>query len=284
MVKSLTLFLSFLLTGLFALSQNTGEKNMLIDCFSKKVQDSLLEKYIDSSAENYGYNSPQWQLYCDSLIHICPNIASVYQLKALPFIKYGEYEKAFALEDKAVELDPERYTAYRGFLKCIFTKDYENAIIDFQKAQQLTPNSYEMDHTFFFYEGLCNLELGNYIRAEENMKRDIFIQTGNDQSKSAHFNSWFYLGVLYYEMGNYPAAREALLKCTAQYMQHSNANYYIAMSYRAEKNEALAKEYLQISKRSFEQGYGINEGNIYYVNYPHLIRMYELEQALADKK
>jgi len=244
----------------------------------------LIEKYLVKGAEKYSYNSPQWQLYCDSLIAICPNIAEAYQLKAIPYIKYGDYAKAFPLEDKAVELEPKNYTAYRGFLKCIFTKDYEGAIIDFKKAQQLTPNSYEMDHTYPFYEGLCNLELGNYSLAEENFKKDILIQTGGDTAKQnkVHFNTFLYIGILYYEMKDNEKARKNLQKCIAVYKAHPDANYYLGMLYKREQNTELKNKYLEIAKQAKSKGYSMNEDNLYYAYYPHQITLYEINTALQQ--
>jgi tetratricopeptide (TPR) repeat protein len=275
MEKWLILFPSLLLVS-FCRCQTLQQKSCSCDCSDKKVQDSLVEKYIDEGAQElpYLYNDPRWILYCDSVIILCPNIAYAYQQKAIPFIKNGEYEKAFSLEDKAAELEPEAYTSYRGFLKCIFTKDYKGAIIDFKKAQRLTPNGYEMDHTYLFWQGVSNLELGNYTEAENNLKQDISIQTNGDTTKTAHFNTLFYCGVLYYEMKNYPMAKKYLLECLSQYKEHTNANYYIAMVYKMENNYELEKKYLQNTKQAFEQGYGINEDNVYYANYPHQIRLY----------
>ena len=280
MVKSLISFLSLVLTFSFCIAQNKQDSIVTCNCNSKTVQDSLVEKYIDSGAEKHSYNTPQWNLYCDSLIHICPNIAVAYQHKAIPFIKNGEYEKAFALEDKAAMLDPIIYTSYRGFLKCIFTKDYRGAIIDFKKAQQLVPNGYEMDHTFFFYIGLCYLEMNKYSLAEENLKHDVLVQTGGDTTQTIHFNTSFYLGVLYYEMKNYSLAKQYLLRCLNVYKQHPDANYYLGLIYKKENNNSLANEYLHIAKQAFEDKYGLNEDNVYYANYPHQIRLYEVEQAL----
>lgn len=281
MAKSLILFLSFLLVATCCFSQLTQ-----IDCADKKVRDSLIEKYLDKGAAKYSYNSPQWQLYCDSLIAICPNIARAYQLKAIPYIKYGDYATAFPLEDKAVELEPKNYTAYRGFLKCIFTKDYEGAIIDFRKAQQLTPNSYEMDHTYPFYEGLCNLELGNYLLAEENFKQDISIQTKGDLAKQnkIHFNTFFYLGVLYYEMKENEKAKENLQKCLAVFQSHPDANYYLALLYKRENNMELCNKHLSIAKTAKEKAFNINEDNIYYAYYPHQVTLYEINIELAQEE
>ena len=282
MVKSLILFLNFFIITHFCFCQAAKSPFENCDCTSKKIQDSLIVRYIDNGAEKNDYNSPIWQAYCDSLIKICPNIAVSYQLKAIPFIKMGDYATAFPLEDKAVELAPKEYTAYRGFLKCIFTKDYEAAIIDFQKAQQLTPNNYEMDHTYPFYEGLCNLELREYNKAEQNFKQDILIQTGGDQNKNIHFNSLLYIGILYYEMQKDEKAKEYLLKCLLQYKDLPDANYYLALVYKREKNIEFQNKYLQIAKQAKAKGYSLNEGNVYYVYYPHQITLYEIDKALEE--
>ena len=285
MEKLLILSLSFLLASGFCSCQVKPLHLEKCNCDNKKVQDSLISIYIDNGALKRDYNRPQWQLYCDSLINICPNIAVAYQLKAIPFIKYGDYATAFPLEDKAVELKPEYYTAYRGFLKCIFTKDYHGAITDFEKAQQLTPNNYEMDHTYFFYEGLCNLELQNYSRAEENFKRDIFLQTGGntDKENTAHFNSLLYMGILYFEMKEDKKAKEYLQKSLNIYKQLPEANYYLALVYKRENNSVLKNKYLQIAKESILNHFGLNEDNIYYANYPHHITLYEINRELKKQ-
>jgi tetratricopeptide (TPR) repeat protein len=282
MAKSLILFLSFILSIGFCSGQG-AIKSSKCDCSNRSVQDSLIEFYLDNKADRlpYIYNNPAWQFYCDSILLICPNVAYAYRQKAIPYIKNGEYEKAFALNDKAVELSPKEWTAYRGFLKCIFTKDYEGAILDFQKAQQLTPNGFEMDHTFFFFEGLCNLELGNYSKAKENFMKDILIQVGDNTKESdAHFNSLLYMGILYFEMNDNFKAKDYLIKCLNSYKELPEANYYLAMVYKKENNQELKKKYLEIAKQAKSDGYGLNEDNTYYSYYPHQITLYEINQEL----
>jgi tetratricopeptide (TPR) repeat protein len=280
MEKSLQSFLSLLLIPALAMCQSGLPTHMKVqvNCSNKKVRDSLVVHYIDNGAAKHFYNEPEWEIYCDSLIAICPNIAEVYRVKAIPYIKNGDYATAFALENKAVELDPKQWTAYRGFLKLIFTKDYEGAIIDFQKAQQLTPNGFEMDHTYFFYMGLCNLELGNYAQAEKDLKQDIFIQTQNDSSGSPHFNTLLYMGILYYEMGENALAKDYLSRCLAQYKQLPEASFYMSMIYKQEKGKESRWQYLATAKEMIKKRYGMNEDNMYYAYYPHQITLFEIEE------
>jgi tetratricopeptide (TPR) repeat protein len=207
-------------------------------------------------------------------------VAYAYQQKAVPLIKDAKYAEAFALENRAAELDPQAWLAYRGFLKCIFTKDYEGAISDFQQVARLKPGSREMDHTYPFFEGLCNLELGNYQRAEANFKEEIRQQKGPGGQQVVHFNTLFYVGVLYLEMKNYAQAQRYLAQCLKAYPQHPEANYYLGLTEQAKGNQEAARRYLLAAQKALASGYRLNEDNIYYANYPRQITDYEISQAL----
>ena len=139
-----------------------------------------------------------------------------------------------------------------------------------------------MDHTYLFYEGLCNLELGNYVKAEANFKQDISIQTSGNIEKEGdvHFNTLLYVGILYYEMKDNEKAKEYLLKCLNKYKELPEANYYLALVYKRESNTELKDKYLQIAKQTIGQ-YTNNEDNLYYVNYPHQITRFEIAEELA---
>lgn len=284
MGKLSILFLNGLFLWLPCSCQPAPEKSVSENCVSRQQQDSLMTRFVENGARRFGYNHPNWEIYFDSLIAVCPDMAYAYREKAIPYIKNGDYAKAMLLEDKAVELDPERWTAYRGFLKCIFTKDYEGAIVDFKKAQELQPGNYEMDHTYLFFQGLCNLELGHYQKAEENFKEDIFIQTGGDAGSSIHFNTLFYIGVLYYEMKDYDKAKEYLLKSIKEYKDFPDAHYYLALVYDAEGVHELKTKHLQMAKEALLVGHGISEDNTIYAYYPHQITLYEIEQELGRQE
>ncbi len=283
MGKSLILFLSFLSLSLFCNGQIIKQTIQKCDCNNKIVTDSLITKYIDNGAHKYNTNGPDFQLYLDSLISICP-LGIAYREKAIPFIMGGDYAKAFPLEDKAVELEPKTYMAYRAFLKCIFTKDYSGAIADFEKAQQLSPDGYEMDHTYFFYMGLCNLELKNYISAEENFKRDFSIQISGDKGDTPHFNSLLYTGILYYEMKNIVKAKEYLLQCLKAYTNSPEANYYLALTYNLEGDINTKRQYLRAAYEAVSNGYLLNETNETFTYYPHQITLFEVEKEINNGK
>ena len=280
MAKSWPLFLSLLALARLGHCQQTPKAAG--DCSSKAYQDTLVARYLDRGAHRVSYLSPQWGQYCDSLIAACPNIAYAYQQKAMPLIKCGEYAKSFPLIDKAVALDANKWLAYRGFLKCIFTKDYAGAIVDFQRVAKLKPNGREMDHTYAFFEGACELELGHYKLAEKAFAADMALQRGADGQGSIHFNTLWYAGMAAARLKQYAQAQTYFQQCLKAYPQHPEANYYLALNYRVQGQPALAQQHLQAAQRALIGGYRLNEDNIFYANYPAQITEYEVTQALKE--
>ena len=273
MEKLLTLFLSIVLL------QNSFGQNQL-DCNNKQFQDSLITKYLDKGAYKFGYNHPNWQVYCDSILAICPNIARVYQQKALPYIKSGDFAKAFPLEDKAAQLDPKRYLDYKAFLKCLFSKDYEGSIKDFEEAERLNPNNFVMDHSYWFYQGLCYLELKNYVQAEKCLKKDILLQTQGDSTIKAHYNSYLYLGIICLETKRYADAQSNFEETLKQYSQLPDAHFYMAMIHKELGNAKEKRHFLENAREFASKGYRQNEDQEIYSNYPHQITLYEIEEEL----
>ena len=277
MGKSLRLFLSLLLLAHCGQGQPTARAGA--PCGSQPHQDSLVARFLTNGAHRISYLDPRWALYCDSLIAACPTFAYAYQQKAMPLIKTGKYEETFALLNRAVALDPNHWLAYRGFLKCIFTKNYDGALLDFEQAARLKPNGREMDHTYPFFRGLCQLELGRFARAEAEFNRDLAQQRGADGTGDVHFNTLFYLGVLYVETKHYDRAAAYLTQCLRTYPQHPEANYYAALAYRAQGKEAAARQHLAAAQKALMAGYRLNEDNIFYANYPRQITEFEVMRA-----
>jgi TolA-binding protein len=285
MERWLTLFLSVNLiiqTG----CHTAGKISVSSKCNNRSFQDSLIRRFVDSGAEKlpYVYNNPSWGLYMDSILAVCTDVAEAYQLKAVPSIKNGEYTKAYQLDTKAAELDPARYLSYLGFLKCIFTKDYSGAITDFKKAIQIVPGGGEMDHGFYFYLGICYLKLGNYAEASFNFYNDFSEQQHGDSTREIHYNSLLYMGITKMEARNLDSAEYWLSKSLHIYPQLPEANYYLSVVYRSENKTTQEKNCLELARKFIQDGYRMNEDNMYYVNYPYQITLHEVNDRLAELK
>ncbi len=282
MARLRILFLSTLLYFLFAMQPACAQKECA-DCSNVLVIDSLIKHYIDERAEKLPlyYNDPLWQDYCDSVIRICPNAADAYQLKALTYTKYGGYEKALSLIDSAVRYDTLGFLSYRAFIKCIFTKDYSAALADFKLADSLYKSEYVMDHSHYFFMGLCNLETNNLVAAEQDFLKDIQMAKGTDSAGTPHFNSLLYTGILYLKLNKLNKAAFYLDQCLRIYTLHPEGNFYRAKVAALQKDSIKQKLLLKKAKEAYLKNYRMNEGNIYYVNYPEQITLYEISAALG---
>lgn len=56
-------------------------------------------------------------------------------------------------------------------LKCIFKKDYEGAIVEFDNPLKIAQYSYKVDHTYPFHLGLCYLGLKDYAQSKLHFER-----------------------------------------------------------------------------------------------------------------
>ncbi|WP_317044770.1 hypothetical protein [Olleya sp. Bg11-27] len=89
----------------------------------------------------------------------------------MPYFKAKKYEVGMTYLDKAVLYKPERWLSYRAFIKCIFAKTYKSAIVDFEECIKREGNTYVMDHTYRFYIALSYLQLNEFEKAENLLKK-----------------------------------------------------------------------------------------------------------------
>ena len=105
-------------------------------------------------------------MYLDSALVIEPKNTRLCQQKSMPNFKSGKYYDGMRFLNKAVEYYTLGYLGYRGFMKCIFMKDYANKIIDLKAILQKRPNDLTMDHSYPFWIGISYLKLGKLDSAD----------------------------------------------------------------------------------------------------------------------
>ena len=230
-------------------------------------EEEVTKKYLN---HHFHYFSPEWQLYLDSAILMNPTVAYFYQQKAMPLYKQRKYEAGLPYLNKAVELDSVRYIDYRGFMKCIFSKDYSGAIQDFTKAKKIKgEHGYVMDHSYDFHLGLSYLQLNDYPKAVTHLTNSIEYTKKQSGESWVHYLDLFYLGIANYELKKYSEAITQFDKSLNIYKNFADAEYYKALSLaRLDKKEEAMKIFKQAGI-DFREGHTINEDNAYYEKYPY---------------
>ncbi|MCC9072302.1 tetratricopeptide repeat protein [Flavobacterium sp. F-65] len=236
-----------------------------------EAQEAIIKQSLDSCAYKYNYTfqMQEWQNCIDNGLKKDSTIAYLWQQKAMPYFKCQKYEVGMSFLDKAVLYDKQEWLPYRGFMKCIFTKTYRDAIKDLEECIKLYGNGYRMDHTYSFYIGLCHLQLNEYDKAEK-----IFDDYVNDIYKNRqqleHPTAYFYQAIAKYELKKWDEAIAILDKAIKIYPQFSDAKYYKAICWfklgrSKDEISALATE----ARADAAKGFSINEDNTIYETYPY---------------
>jgi len=269
------LLISSLLIILFSACQktNTLEKNLGIQKYTEEQQD-IIDKYLNNCAYtfNYTFNHHQYQNCLDKGLNEDPTISYLWQQKSMPYFKARKYEVGMTYLDKAVEINPMRYLSYRAFIKCIFSKDYSEAIEDFDAIKALEGNSIVMDHSYDFYTALSYLQLNEFDKAETLFNNDIEAQEEEWGSGEYHFLSMFYYAVTLHELEKWEASVDAFNKTLEKYPNFSEAHYYKSVSLTNLKKLDEATESYALARENSDKGNTISEDNSLYELYPYQLR------------
>jgi tetratricopeptide (TPR) repeat protein len=258
---------------LFSSSFVFGQGTVVIDKKnSTDEQQKIVEKYYTQGALNHHVYSREWQEELDKGLAEDSTIAYLWQQKAMPLFKQGKYELGMKYVDKAVVYDRKRWQEYRAFLKCIFTKAYSAAILDFEDCKKRFGNQYVMDHTYDFYIGLSFLQLNEFEKAEKTFESEI-ASTEREKGKDwVHHLDLFYYGISIYEQGKYHQAILIFEKALNKYPNFSDAQYYKAVCHHKLNEIETMNELLEKAKSNSLKGYTINEDNVIYVDYPYQVK------------
>lgn len=237
--------------------------------------DSIIDQYTKKCAYNYHYLAQGWEDCINKGIKEDSTIAIFWHHKALPLWKMRKYELALKSYDKAVQYNRKEYLGRRGFLKCIFSKNYSDALKDLNAATEEFGDGIQNDHSYDFYKSLCYLQLNQYDKALEFMLSEI-----NKTKKLAGEGlisplCFFYTGIIFYEKRDYKKAVEEFEKAIKLYPNFSDAEYYKSINiYKTDGNYSKYLESVRLAKKDYEKGLTFNEGDSPYEKYPYQVNWY----------
>jgi tetratricopeptide (TPR) repeat protein len=238
----------------------------------KARQQAIIQKYVDEGADqiNYRYFMKEYQDVLDAGLKIDSTIAYIYRHKALAYYMVRKYSVGKIYLDKAVQHDEARWLPYRGFMKCIFAKDYHGAIEDLELSIQKYGNTYEMDHTYAFYLALSYLMINEFEKASEIFKKDIENQVA--ERTEAHFLDWFYYGMSLYEQQKWEEAIQCFDNSLDVHDTFAEALLYKTLSkLRLGHPEKECQDMYSKALENGKKGNTINETNASFEKYPYQI-------------
>ena len=261
------IFIFVLLASCTGAGESQVEKKQML----LTKEDSLkIESYVEKAYKS-GLPSQNYQKYLDSVLMIKPDSAYIWQQKAMPLYKARKYSVGKPFLKKAADLNPKRYLSYSAFMKCLFSKEYEESIAEFMEMKEKFGDSYVMDHTYNFYIALDYLQLNRFAEAKAFLlksKEQQFADFPDDPLHEAcHYMDWFYLGIAEMELQNYEEAVRMFDTSLLVYTNFADAMLYkaICLNHLGEKEEATALYDKAIENKENT----INEDQVYYEIYPY---------------
>jgi len=239
---------------------------------SKAEQDNIIKEYLHERASQYDLYSREREEEIDKGLAKDSTIAYLWQQKAMPLFKQGKYELGMGYLDRAVRYDRRQWQPYRAFIKCIFSKTYQEAIDDFEDCKARYGNDFEQDHSYDFYIAVSKLQLNDFEAAEQILKKDIEGLTKNGQEDLVHHLDLFYYGISKYEQKKYEEAIEVFDWALKKYDKFSDVQHYKGLSLRELERNDEARAALNKAKLNAKKGYTINESNSVYERYPYQVR------------
>lgn len=249
---------------------------------SKK--DEIVEKYLKNGAYKYHYLMPEWTENIDKALKIDSTIAELWQMKALPLWKTRKYDLALESFDKAVKYNRKAFLSRRGYLKCIFKKDYRAAIEDLEQAEKEFGEVNQNDHSLKFYVALSYLGLNEFSIAERILKDDMQNTLKMSGEIGIHYLQQFYLGVILYEEKKYDEAILNFDKALAFYNNFSDAEYYKGLCLLKINNRKEGVDLLFKAKKDAENHHTFNEDDSYYEPFPYQVNWEMAKWTIPDYK
>lgn len=225
-------------------------------------------------------HSVQRQLYLDSALAIDPHNAYFWQQKSMPLSKMMKHELAAPYLDSAAKYNPKEYVPYRGYIRCIFSRHYRDALTDFYLSKNINGNSGVMDHPYDFFIGLCHLQSNNFDSARWYFEKCIEDRKARNGADWVHYIHHFYNGITWYEQVQYDKAIACFDESLRLNPGLPEALYYksICMTIKGDDQTALALA--EKADSLMKRGYFINEDNARYEYYPYQVRKYYLDAML----
>ncbi len=237
---------------------------------TNKAQDAIEEEFLTNCAQkhNYTFQMTEWQNCLDQGLKKDSTIAHLWQQKAMPYYKAKKYEVGLPFLDKAVKYNPQRWQSYRAFMKCIFAKQYRDAIADFEDCKKKFGNGYVMDHSYDFYIGISYLQLNEYEKAQKLLKNYVD-EMFEKRDKLEHPTALFYLGIAEYELKKYEEAIVQFDKALKNFPEFSDVEYYKSICLKILGRQKEFEILYDKAVLDYKKGFKLNEDNTIYETYPY---------------
>jgi len=199
-----------------------------------------------------------------------------WEYSIVDFNKAGDFYSGFKYLNKAVELEPIKHLGYRGWIRLRKIRDFDNALIDFDRLDSLTPNVVDAPwgEDIDFLRGECHFGNKDYNQAIQMFNRNI----ENNGEGWVDIQTFVYLGLCEYELGNYEKAISNFETALKQSEYTPESHFGIAKCYK--KLEQIKKVKESILKAELNINYKRDDIYNEFINEIYLSEIIKFKQEL----
>ncbi len=216
----------------------------------------LSEQYVEKASRHRQGSYLEQQLL-DTALMIDSTNDNAWMEKASWAIKVGDYIGFNYLIGKAIELEPAYHLGYRGWLKLYTLRDYEGALADFDRLDQLTPDfmDYPWSENIYYLRGLAYKQLGRYRQALANFTECIERTTTEMGAAFIDPYCYVYRGMMYLQLDSSQRASDDFDAALQLYEQCPEAHFRKGQMLLTLNQRRLACESFQKALHYAEAGY-----------------------------
>ncbi|MEZ4934550.1 MAG: hypothetical protein R2788_20785 [Saprospiraceae bacterium] len=216
-----------------------------------------LPKKLVNGISNYYQGTPAQQFLLQEALFFDSTYADIYREIGVPYLKRGIAAEFSNYYGKAADLNPLDWLAWRGYLYLFFYRDYDRALNDFLKADDLTPGI--VDHpqsmNIDFLKGVCYLKLGQYQKAIDYFDTQIKYETETVGLEYMESITFLFKGIAFWEMSQFKKAYETFTIGLSIDAKNSDLLFWTAKYWQQMGNNSKAKEFNTMAKEQFLNGY-----------------------------
>ena len=224
--------------------------------FSKEEQMELAKQLIAGRGFYYQGSEGEQLILQESFDYDSTN-ATIWREFGVPYLKRGIAAEWRYYYDKAVEIDPLNWEGWMGYLHLYFYRDYENAIKNFDKTDELTPDivDYPQSLSVDYMRGICYLKLDKYDKALFYFNKHIEYEKQSTGIEYIGSHTFLYKGITLMKMNQFDKAIEAFELGLVHNKDNCDLMFWLSKLKHKNGEHVLAVSLIRKAIIQFEKGH-----------------------------
>lgn len=215
--------------------------------------------YAEHLQRGSGYHyqgSPASDFHLLEALELDPNNGDIWREMGTPRVKRGIADEMQYFYGKAVNLKPDPWAGFRGYLYLYFYRDYERAIADFNLQDSIigmVGNSQAQDHDYM--RGIAYYGLKDYQKAQDFLSRYINRISADPGPEWVDVYAHLYRALAWEKLDQKDQALAELNQVLQLFPQLADGHYHKARLLMENNQKSEAQKEMEVARKAFAEGF-----------------------------